>query len=38
MSLVSLAVMLLAVLNQTVGWAMMLLAVGSLGRVIGCGD
>ena len=39
MSLVSLAVMLLAVLNQTVGWAVMLLAVGSLGRVvIGCGD
>ena len=39
MSLVSLAVMLLAVLNRTVGWAVMLLAVGSLGRVvIGCGD
>ena len=36
---VSLAVMLLAVLNRTVGWAVMLLAVGSLGRVvIGCGD
>ena len=29
MSLVSLAVMLLAVLNRTVGWAVMLLAVGS---------
>ena len=27
------------VLNRTVGWAVMLLAVGSLGRVvIGCGD
>ena len=39
MSLVSGAVMLLAVLNRTVGWAVMLLAVGSLGRVvIGCGD
>ena len=34
MSLVSLAVMLLAVLNRTVGWAVMLLAVGSLGRVV----
>ena len=26
--------MLLAVLNRTVGWAVMLLAVGSLGRVV----